>query len=110
MPDKLREITQGNTGTLYKVGVSGVPDLSIGSPDYTCNISVLTGVPPIARAVTTLVDANTRFAVQLTPAETELLAPCAKHVMAIEINNTSLAPPFKVETSVEFWVKEQLIP
>jgi hypothetical protein len=106
---ELKEIVQGNTGTLYKVGVVGDPDLSAGGPDYTCNISIPSAIPPITRAVTVLVDTNTRFAVQLTPAETLLLAACDKHKMAIEVQNTTLTPIFNVETSVEFYVKEQVI-
>lgn len=109
MTDELRQITQGNTGTLYKVGVKGCPDLSLGAPDYTCSISVPSAVPPLARAVTLLIDADTRFAVQLSPAETLTLQSEQKHSMAIEVKNPLLTPPFTLETSVEFYVKPQVI-
>ena len=104
--DILREIVQGNTGTLYKVGVTDSPSLAV---NYTCNISVPSAVPPIARPVTTLLDADTRFAVQLTTDETTTLAPCEKHMMHIEIRNVVLIPEFRIEAIVEFWVLEQAI-
>lgn len=109
MSDMLREIVQGNTGTLYKIGVKGCPDLTEGGPDYTCHIEVASAVPPITRTITDLLDGNTRFAVQLTPAETELCAACEKHILAVEIRNNTLIPAFKVETLLEFWVNEQVI-
>ena len=108
MTDILRQVTQGDTGTLYKVGVTGDPVLS-DAPVYTCSLSVPSAVPPISRAVVTLLDADTRFAVQLTTAETALLAPNVRHTMAIEVLNASLVPEFKVETFVEFYVKKQVI-
>ena len=109
MADILREIVQGNTGTLYKEGVKGCPDLSEGAPDYTCKLSVPSAGTPIARSVTTLIDANTRFAVQLTRAETTDLAADTRHTMYIEIENLLLIPIFTIETSVEFFVKPQVI-
>ena len=102
-------IKQGNTGTLYKIGVVGDPDLSAGGPDYTCQIKVPTAEPVIDRAVTTLADANTRFAVQLTPAETDTLAPNYKHVLYVQIENLTLTPVFRVEKAIEFWVERQAI-
>ena len=110
MTTERKTIVQGNTGTLYKVGVQGNPDLSAGGPDYTCNISVPSAVPPIARAVTVLLENNTRFAVQLTPIETETLQHSRTHTLAVEVANATTTPPFKVETPIEFFVKPQLFP
>jgi len=109
LSNEIKTIKQGNTGTLYKVGVSGDPDLSVGGPDYTCTLAVPSAVPPISRAVTTLVDLNTRFACQLTPAETATLEAGQHHIMAVEVVNTFLTPEFRVETHIEFNVGEQLI-
>lgn len=109
MTDDIKTIRKGNTGTLYKVGVEGDPDLSVGSPDYTCTLAVPSAQPPISRAVTTLVDGNKRFACQLTPAETDTLEPGRTHIMAVEIVNTFLTPEFRVETHIEFRVEPDLI-
>jgi len=109
LANEAKIIKQGNTGTLYKVGVVGDPDLSVGGPDYTCTLAVPSAVPPISRATTTLLDNNTRFGVQLTPAETLTLEPGRTHILAVEINNTFLTPAFKVETHIEFYVAPQLI-
>ena len=109
MSNETKVIKQGNTGTLYKVGVVGDPDLSVGGPDYTCVLAVPSAVPPISRAVTVLLDTNTRFACQLTPAESATLEPNRTHIMAVEITNTFLTPVFNVETHIEFYVAPQLI-
>ena len=106
MSTKLQRITQGNTGTLYKVGVEGNPALT---PDYTCVLSVPSAVPPISRPVTIIIENDTRFAVQLTPAETATLANNQSHVMAVQVTNTTTTPVFIVETPIEFWVAPQLI-
>ena len=102
----LKQIVQGNLGTLYKVGVTGDPILP---PNYTCQISVPTAVPPISRVVTDLLESDTRFAIQLTPAETSTLAANQRHKIHFEIANPTLTPEFKIEDSVEFWVTAQVI-
>lgn len=107
-------IKQGNTGPLWRVGVNeldadGVPtgsliDLSVAG--WTCRLGVATASAPIDRAVTDLSSDNFRFLVQLTPAETDLLEP-EKHVVAIELSNATLTPPFNLEEHVDLVVEEQ---
>ena len=111
-----RRIKQGNTGPLWRVGVQsydaeGVPipgvyeDLSV---NYACTVAVPTATPAISRPVTALSADNTRFLVQLTPAETETLTE-QKHTVAIEVVNNTTTPPFKVETHVDLLVDDDLI-
>lgn len=116
MTTNSKRIKRGNTGPLWRVGVQsydseGLPisgqyeDLS---SNYTCNISVPSATPPIARTVTALSADNTRFLVQLTPSETATLLG-TNHVVAIEVANGTTTPPFKVETHVQLLVDDDLI-
>lgn len=109
-------IRQGNTGPKYRIGVpsfdvDGLPvantfeDLSV---NYTCTISVPTASPAISRAVTARSSDDFRFLAQLTPAETLTMA-VGTHQVAIEVNDTTATPPFRVETHLRIKIEMQVI-
>jgi hypothetical protein len=110
-------IKQGDIGPIWRVGVNeldadGVPtgnliDLSVGA--WTCQIAVPSASTPILRAVTDLSTDNFRFLAQLAPAETALLADGTTHLVAIQIDNAGLTPPFSKEKHVELEIEEQKI-
>lgn len=73
---------------------------------YACRIKV--AGTAIDRAVTTVTGDNKQFIAALTPAETATLA-VGQHVLAIEIENLSLAPPWRAETHLILTIEEQII-
>ncbi len=78
---------------------------------YTCKIKV--AGTAIERSVTDIGPdddgtANRRFLAALTPTETATLA-AGQYVVAIEIENTGLTPPLRVETHIILTVSEQVI-
>lgn len=111
-----KRIKQGNLGPVWRVGVqtfdaSGVAisgsfeDLSA---NYTCTVAVATAIPPIERTVTRLSSDNTRYLVQLTGAETATMS-VGNHTIAIEVENTTVVPPFRIEEHVELIIEEEHI-
>jgi len=113
----LTAIKQGDIGPIWRIGIleldadgvatGALVDLSAGG--WTCTVAVPTASTPISRAVTDLSTDNFRFLVQLTPAETALLEP-EKHVIAIQVDNATLTPPFTKEKHTELVVEDQIIP
>jgi hypothetical protein len=78
---------------------------------YTCKIKVAGTL--IDRAVTDIGPdddgtANKRFLAALTPTET-LTLEAGQYVVAIEIENTSLTPPLRIETHIILTVKEHIV-
>lgn len=110
-------IKQGDIGPIWRVGIleldaDGVPTgalVDLSAAGWTCTVAVPSASTPISRAVTDLSTDNFRFLVQLTPTETDLL-DAEKHIVAIELNNDTLTPPFTKEKHVELVVEDQMIP
>lgn len=98
------EIYQGDTGPLWTVGFSDSREVDA---DYTCRMSVKGTA--IARDISTLNVANTRFLVQLTPTETGSLAASRSYIVGIELRNPDATPPFVKETHVELVVLQQVV-
>lgn len=98
------EIYQGDTGPLWTVGFS---DSRVLNVDYTCFLSVKGTT--ITREILTLNGDNTRFLVQLTPAETGTLAHSRSFVVGMELRNPDSTPPFIKETHVELVVLQQVV-
>lgn len=78
---------------------------------YTCKIKV--AGTAIDRAVTDIGPdddgtANKRFLAALTPTET-LTLEAGQYVVAIEIENTSLTPPLRIETHIILTVAEHIV-
>jgi hypothetical protein len=111
-----KRIKQGNISPLWRVGVQeytvdGVPisgQLVTLDSNYTCTVACTTAVPPLERAVTTKSTDNTRFLVQLTPTET-LTMGIGQHIIAVEVENVTLTPPFRVEDHVELIIEKEYI-
>jgi hypothetical protein len=110
-------IKQGDVGPIWRVGVdeidgNGLPTgnlVDLSAVGWACQVKVPSASTPIDRAVTALSTDNFRFLVQLTPAETALLAPKEAHVVAIQLENATLTPPFEKETHITLDVEEQHI-
>ena len=110
-------IKQGDTGPIWRVGIleldaDGVPTgslIDLSAPGWNCTVAVPSASVPISRAVTDLSTDNFRFLVQLTPAETALLE-AEKHVVAIQLDNATLTPPFTKERHVDLVVEDEIIP
>jgi hypothetical protein len=110
-------IKQGDISPIWRVGVNeldadGVPTgnlIDLSGAGWACTVAVPSASTPISRNVTDLSTDNFRFLVQLTPAETALLAPGTAHLVAIQIENPNLAPAFSKEKHVELEVQEQVI-
>jgi hypothetical protein len=95
------KIVQGDTGPTWMIGIVGVSNLT----GYTCKMAVKG--QSISRSVTEV--ASSRFYVTLTPAETGGL-PLGSHVVAIELANSILIPPFVRETHLDIQILEQIVP
>jgi len=111
-----KRIKQGNISPLWRVGVQeytvdGVPitgQMVTLDMNYTCTVACTTAVPALERAVTTKSSDDKRFLVQLTPTET-LTMGVGQHIIAIEVENTTLTPPFRVEDHVELVIEQEYI-
>jgi len=103
-----KRIKQGNVSPVWRVavqtfdadGVAIVGSFEDLSANYTCTVAVTTAIPPLERVVTRLSTDNKRFLVQLTAAETDTMA-IGNHKVAIEVENTVVIPPFRVEAHEE---------
>lgn len=110
-------IKQGNTGPLWLVGVKERDAdgqetgnlIDITGADWVCTVACTTAVPPLSRVEPNETADNTRFMVQLTPTETLTLSAGGAHTIAIEVVNSTLSPPFKVESHVDLVVDAQEI-
>lgn len=110
-------IKQGNTGPLWLVGIkerdaNGVETgnlIDVSNVNWVCTVACNSAVPPISRVETNISADNTRFMVQLTPAETATLSAGSAHTIAIEVVNTTLSPAFEVESHVDLIVDAQQI-
>ena len=103
-----KRIKQGNVSPVWRVavqtfdadGVAVTGSFEDLSANYTCTVAVTTAIPPIERVVTRLSTDNKRYLVQLTAVETDTMA-VGSHKVAIEIENATLTPPFRVEAHEE---------
>ena len=110
------DLIQGNLSTLWRAGVpsfdadgvriaGALEDLDA---NYECKIAVTTAVPPIERAVTRKSADNLRFLAQLTPAEADTIG-AGRHVVAIQVTNSSLSPNLVLEEHIDIEVTDDLI-
>lgn len=100
-------IYRGDTGGPWNVGHK-LDDGSLATLGvaYTCKIKVPGSA--IDRAVTDKTGDGKRFIAALLPAETLTLA-AGQYVVAIEVENTTLTPPLRVETHIILTVSEHIV-
>ena len=105
-------IYKGDTGGPWRVG-HRLDDGTLATLPgaYTCKIKV--SGTAIDRAVTdvgpdTDGTANKRFIAALTPAETLTLA-AGQYVVAVEVENTGVVPPLRVETHIILTVEDHVV-
>lgn len=111
-------IKQGDIGPIWRIGVNeldadGVPTgdlIDLSATGWTCQVKVPSaGTPGIDRLVTERSSDNFRYLVQLEPDETALLEPGEASLVAIQLDNATLTPPFSKEVHVDLVVEAQHI-
>ena len=87
-------VKQGNTSPVVNIGSSSM----VSTDGWTCNLRVLDfdSTAIIDRNITETNEANDKFLVYLTPAETGAIA-VESYRMVVELSNAALTPPFNVE-------------